>query len=61
MAGTSGSVSTGALDREFEILRDDNGPFIRHLFYVGDQIIPKDTDVNGSTYTPSGAVRSCGA
>jgi hypothetical protein len=43
------------------VLCDDAGPFIRHLSYVGEQIVTKDTDLNGSTYAPTGPVRSCGA
>lgn len=43
------------------VLCDDNGTFLRHLSYVGDQIITMDTDLNGSPYTPIGQIRSCGA
>ncbi|KAA9379621.1 hypothetical protein F5972_08165 [Microbispora cellulosiformans] len=43
------------------VLCDDNGTFLRHVSYVGDQVITTDTDVNGTAYTPTGAVRSCGA
>ncbi|MEU1852932.1 hypothetical protein ABZ499_27615 [Streptomyces sp. NPDC019990] len=43
------------------VLCDDNGTFIRHVSYVGGQIITTDTDLNGSTYTPTGPVHACGA
>ncbi|MFD3612382.1 hypothetical protein ACFWXA_30810 [Streptomyces atroolivaceus] len=43
------------------LLCDDDGPFIRHVSYVGDQVLTTDTDLNGSTYAPVGPVRSCGA
>ncbi|MFF5968270.1 hypothetical protein ACFY64_32010 [Streptomyces collinus] len=41
------------------VLCDDDGTFLRHISYVGDQIVTTDTDVNGSAYTPVGTVRSC--
>ncbi|MGV2914548.1 hypothetical protein [Streptomyces alfalfae] len=43
------------------ILCDDIGAFIRHVAYLGDQVVTTDTDLNGSTYVPVGPVRSCGA
>ncbi|MGW5925240.1 hypothetical protein ACWF2L_03200 [Streptomyces anulatus] len=43
------------------LLCDDAGTFIRHVSYVGDQVLTTDTDLNGSTYAPVGPVRSCGA
>ncbi|MEU0947644.1 hypothetical protein ABZ379_33830 [Streptomyces canus] len=41
------------------VLCDDNGTFLRHVSYVGEQIVTTDTDVNGSAYAPVGTVRSC--
>ncbi|MER6975699.1 hypothetical protein [Streptomyces carpinensis] len=42
-------------------LCDDNGTFLRHVSYVGDQVLTTDTDLNGSAYAPVGPVRSCGS
>ncbi|KAA9379614.1 hypothetical protein F5972_08130 [Microbispora cellulosiformans] len=61
MSGTSGSVSTAAPDREFEILCDDNGAFLRR--YTVDSTgttAPVDTLLDGTTaYTVAGAVTRC--
>ncbi|MEU1852933.1 hypothetical protein ABZ499_27620 [Streptomyces sp. NPDC019990] len=68
MAGTSGSVSTAAPDREFEILCDDDGAgnvtaFLRR--YTVDSTgttVPVDTQLDGTTaYTVTGTVVRCDA
>ncbi|MFF9671648.1 hypothetical protein ACF1GS_08065 [Streptomyces eurythermus] len=41
------------------VLCDDSGMFLRHISYVGGQVVTTDTDLEGSPYTPSGPVRSC--
>lgn len=68
MAGTSGSVSTAAPDREFEILCDDDGAgtitsFLRRYTVGSDgTTVPVDTELDGTTaYTVSGTVRLCEA
>lgn len=43
------------------VLCDDNGPFLRHLSYLGDQVVTADTDLGGEPYTPVGPLRSCAA
>jgi hypothetical protein len=41
------------------MLCDDNGRFLRHIGYVGDQIMVKDTDLNGQDYVSVGTVHDC--
>jgi hypothetical protein len=57
----SSSVVPCGSSAEPVVLCDDNGTFLRHVSYVGDQILTTDTDLNGSAYAPTGPVRSCGA
>ncbi|MFJ3249064.1 hypothetical protein [Streptomyces sp. NPDC086782] len=66
MAGTSGSVSTAAPDREFEILCDDDGAgsvtaFLRRYSVdVSGAVVPVDTELDGVTpYTVAGTVGRC--
>ncbi|MER6975697.1 hypothetical protein [Streptomyces carpinensis] len=66
MAGTSGSVSTAAPDREFEILCDDDGAgnvtaFLRrYTVDVSGAVVPVDTQLDGTTpYTAAGTVGRC--
>jgi hypothetical protein len=66
MAGTSGSVSTGAPDREFEILCDDDGAgtstaFLRRYTVDGTgTVVPVDTELDGTTlYAVTGTVGRC--
>ncbi|MFE9127815.1 hypothetical protein ACFYOF_20810 [Streptomyces sp. NPDC007148] len=40
-------------------LCDDNGAFLRHVSYVGDQVLTMDTDLNGSAYEATGRVGNC--
>jgi hypothetical protein len=66
MAGTSGSVSTSAPDREFEILCDDDGAgnvtaFLRRYTVDGSgTVVPVDTQLDGTTtYAVTGTVGVC--
>lgn len=66
MAGTSGSVSPAAPDREFEILCDDDGAgnvvaFLRrYTVDTSGAVVPVDTQLDGTTpYTVVGAVGRC--
>jgi hypothetical protein len=66
MAGTSGSVSAAAPDREFEILCDDDGAgtvtaFLRRYTVDGTgTVVPVDTGLDGTTaYTVTGTVGRC--
>jgi hypothetical protein len=61
MSGTSGSVSTAGQDVEYEILCDNNGPFLRHYTTSGGAAAVTDTALDGTTaYTPVGTVVRCG-
>jgi hypothetical protein len=42
------------------VLCDDNGPFLRHVAYQGEQTVTADTTTAGETYTPVGTVTACG-
>jgi hypothetical protein len=43
------------------VLRDDNGPFLRHVSYgTNGEVIVRDTDLDGAPYNPSGTVRVSG-
>jgi len=66
MAGTSGTVSTSSLDREFEILCDDDGAgtvtaFLRRYTVDGTgTVVPVDTQLDGTTaYTVTGTASVC--
>lgn len=66
MAGTSGSVSVGTPDAEFNILCDDDGagvvtPFLRRYTAASDgTVATEDLELDGTTpYTPAGTVTVC--
>lgn len=61
MAGTGGSTSTATRDREFEILCDDVGEFLRRYTVAEDgTVVPVDTELDGTTtYVVIGTVRRC--
>lgn len=66
MSGTVGTYSKSSvagIEREFEILCDDNGSFLRR--YSIDNagvVVINDTTLNGTTaYTPVGTPKNCGA
>lgn len=41
------------------VLCDDNGSFVRHYYYSGDQVVYRDTTPAGGTYAPIGTVHDC--
>ncbi|MET9818333.1 hypothetical protein [Streptomyces sp. NPDC006355] len=61
MSGTSGSVAGAGVEREYEILCDDAGTFLRR--YTVDPagvVTPVDTALDGTTpYTVTGTVGRC--
>jgi hypothetical protein len=62
MAGTSGSIAVAGSDVEYEVLCDDNGPFLRRYSEVGGVVTPVDTELDGTTvYAPVGTVGNCAA
>lgn len=62
MSGTSGSVAAASSDAEYEILCDNNGPFLRHYTTSGSGApAVSDTLLDGTTaYVPVGTVVRCG-
>ncbi|MBQ0866184.1 hypothetical protein ACH4RA_19070 [Streptomyces smyrnaeus] len=41
------------------VLRDENGPFLRHVSYgPSGEVVVRDTDLDGAPYDPSGTVRA---
>jgi len=60
MSGTSGSVADATAEREYEVLCDDAGAFLRRYTTQDGVTAFTDTTLDGTTaYTPSGTVRQC--
>jgi hypothetical protein len=45
---------------ETVVLCDDNGPFLRHLAHLGEQVSARDTTLDGQPYATAGTVTFCG-
>lgn len=60
MSGTSGSVAGATVEREYEVLCDDGGPFLRRYATEDGATAVTDTTLDGTTpYTPTGTVVRC--
>lgn len=60
MSGTSGSVAGTTVEREYEVLCDDAGAFLRRYATEDGTTVVTDTALDGVTaYTPVGTVVRC--